>query len=81
MAKRANPIWEWVAIFFAIAALWPRIIANVLHWPAWLTWGLLVVALALMVLVFVRRVRRLLRLEHELHDAPPGRPPGHGPRP
>lgn len=47
--------WEWLAIFFAIAALWPVI----LRWDG-IVWDLaLFAALVLMVVVFVRRARRM----------------------
>ena len=49
--------WEWIAIFYAIAMLWPKI----LRWthPAWdvCLW----VAAVLMVVILVRRVRRTRR--------------------
>jgi len=49
--------WEWLAIFFAIAALWPKI----LRWQG-VTWDLVLwAALILMIVVFVRRTRRMRR--------------------
>ena len=47
--------WEWIAVFIAIAALWPKI----LRWDG-IIWDLaLIGALGLMILVFIRRSRRL----------------------
>jgi|GEM_PF-1184225 len=49
--------WEWLAIFFAIAALWPKI----LRWES-VVWDIaLLAAMVLMIVVFVRRVRRMRR--------------------
>lgn len=49
--------WEWIAIFFAILALWPKI----LRWHGFV-WDIVLWAmLALMVVVFVRRTRRMRR--------------------
>ncbi len=46
--------WEWLAIFFAIASLWPKI----LRWPG-ITWDIVIwVAMALMIVVLLRRIRR-----------------------
>lgn len=87
MSKRAQPAWETAAILLAIVAIWPAL----LKWqmpdffvPKWLAWGLLLAALAVMVGVFVRRVRRLRRLVDGEPDEPPGgpfpgAPPGQGP--
>jgi hypothetical protein len=79
--KRAQPRWETLAIFFAIAALWPWLLRGPLNLPDWLTWGLLAAALALMIAVFVRRARRMARLGDEPPEAPksPQMPPGYGP--
>ena len=49
--------WEWLAIFFAIAALWPRI----LRWDHIIWDVLLWSALALMFVVMRRRLRRVRR--------------------
>ena len=49
--------WEWLAIFFSIAALWPVI----LRWDG-IIWDLaLFGALVLMIMVFLRRARRMKR--------------------
>ena len=49
--------WEWLLIFFAIAALWPK----VLSWPG-IWWDIILwVALGLMVWVTIRRSKRLKR--------------------
>ena len=89
MKKRAQPVWETVAILLAIVAIWPAL----LKWkvpefalPEWLAWALLAGALGVMVAVFVRRVRRLHRLVDGKPDEPPrgpssGTPTGQGPSP
>jgi hypothetical protein len=47
--------WEWPAIFFAIAALWPKILRwEHIGWD-FVLWG----ALALMLIVLRRRMRRM----------------------
>lgn len=47
--------WEWIAIFLAIAALWPKI----LGWEG-IIWDIAMLgALAAMVVVFIRRSRRM----------------------
>jgi cobalamin synthase len=49
--------WEWIAILFSIVALWPKI----LMWQG-IAWDLVLLgALVLMVIVFVRRARRTKR--------------------
>lgn len=48
-------LWEWLAIFFAIAAIWPKI----LRWPSIFWDVVLFVAAILMVWVFLRRARRM----------------------
>jgi hypothetical protein len=48
-------VWEWLAIFFAIAAIWPKI----LRWPSIIWDATLLVAAGLMVWVFIRRSRRI----------------------
>ena len=47
--------WEWIAIFYAIAALWPKI----LRWDG-ILWDIALFAAAgLMIWVFLRRARRM----------------------
>jgi len=57
-----RPWWETVAIFAAIAVLWP---AYILNWPhpvwRWLSYALF----AVMASVAVRRIRALRRLADE----------------
>lgn len=54
--------WEWIAIFFAIASLWPKI----LRWPSF-AWDVVIwVAMALMIVVLLRRIRRM---RHEWRDS------------
>ena len=49
--------WEWLAIFFATATLWPKI----LRWDH-IVWDVLLwTALVLMFVVMRRRVRRMRR--------------------
>ncbi len=60
-------VWETLAIFFAIGALWvwiaeARMGLNV---PKFLTPLCLLLALGLMVWVFVRRIRRIHHLAEE----------------
>lgn len=53
--------WEWIAIFFAIFALWPKI----LRWDG-IVWDIaLWSAVILMVIVFLRRSRRLRKTWNE----------------
>ncbi len=71
-----NLIWETAAIFAAIFAL--------LFWRfssqgAALRWGVLLGALALMLVVTYRRLRRLHRARQEQQG--PGSPPPFGPLP
>jgi hypothetical protein len=50
-----RPLWETLAIFLAIASLWPAYILN-LHHPAW-KW-VCYLMLPLMVVIAVRRLSR-----------------------
>jgi len=87
--RSKQPVWEQVAIFFSLAAIWPGLLQGLgvdLALPRWFTYGLLGVALVLMIVVFTRRVRRLHRLVQEGPDEQegppfPGAPPGYGPPP
>lgn len=60
--SRRFPVWETVAIFVAIASLWP---AYILGWegPGWRI--LSYVMLAVMATVFVRRLLAFERLKDE----------------
>jgi len=85
--RRRVPLWETVAIFAALVSLWPAYIFR-LPGPLWRI--LCHVLLALMVVVFVRRVLAFRRLTRELKEerrkrsetsirlpweGPPGPPP------
>ncbi|HPD15590.1 MAG TPA: hypothetical protein PLE19_11595 [Planctomycetota bacterium] len=61
-SSRRFPLWETVAIFLAIASLWP---AYILKWegPGWRV--LSYVMLAVMAAVFVRRLLAFERLKDE----------------
>jgi hypothetical protein len=48
-------LWEWIAIFLSIAALWPKI----LRWPGILSDVAVFAAAILMIWVFIRRARRM----------------------
>lgn len=68
MGKRGQPVWETIAIFLSILAIWPAILQSRmpnLGIPAWATWALLGAALAAMVFIFVRRIRRLQSLRKD----------------
>ena len=53
-SKIKGEVWEWVAIFAALSALWPWILGF--RHPVW-QFGLYL-GLALMLIVAVRRIRR-----------------------
>jgi len=53
-SKIKGEVWEWVAIFVALFALWPWILGF--KHPLWKF--ALYLALALMLLVTVRKIRR-----------------------
>jgi len=61
-SSRHFPVWETIAIFVAIASLWP---AYILTWdgPGWRI--LSYVMLAVMAAVFVRRLLAFERLKEE----------------
>ena len=63
--KRRFPVWETLAIFLAIFSLWP---AYILRWPhpgwRWLSYA----TLALMAIVFVRRMIAFQRLTREAEE-------------
>lgn len=63
--RRRVPLWETVAIFAALASLWP---AYILRLPGPL-WRIVAnVLLVVMLVVFVRRVLAFRRLTRELKD-------------
>ena len=57
--------WERPAILFALATLWPGLI---LRWEGLLWKILMFVALALMIVIFVIRVRRIRRIAKDPLD-------------
>ena len=59
------PIWETVAIFLAIASLWP---AYILDWPDPIWRILCYLMLAAMAAVFVRRILTFRRLAREADE-------------
>ena len=62
---RRFPVWEVVAIFVALASLWP---AYILQWEG-VHWHILSYAmLALMAFIFVRRVLAFRRLAREADE-------------
>ena len=52
-----NPRWETVAIFLALVSLWPFVFRVETWWTRVGMYG----GLVLMVVVFLRRLRRLIR--------------------
>lgn len=52
--KIKGEVWEWVAIFAALLALWPWILGF--KHPVWKL--VLYLALALMLIVAIRKIRR-----------------------
>ena len=64
MARDRSAIWETVAIFFAIVAMWPL----VLRWEGPIFQVLLYLALLVMIVVFVRRWKKFHRLFERKRD-------------
>jgi len=65
-ARRRRPLWETASIFLALASLWP---AHILGWshPGWRWFSYIM--LALMIVIFVRRIRAFQRLAREAEEA------------
>ncbi len=80
MTAQPTPRWEAVAIIVTVLALLPASISLQMTRPLMpvpVAWAVLAAALAVMVLIFVRRVRRLKTLGSERGDGPPAPfPPG-----
>ena len=62
---RGLPVWETVAIFLAIASLWP---AYILGWPEPLWQWLSYLALGVMLFIFLRRTLAFRRLARHVQQ-------------